>query len=243
MIARARAKGGKVSEEPSRLAFESSTSAELQVVQEPGRTIYRSVGKRVFDVTLVVAAAPVWGFVYGVVALLILLFDGRPIYHRAARVGWRGRDIEVLKFRTMRPDAGQVLASLLSADPELEREFKLTYKLQDDPRVTALGRWLRRLSLDELPQLVNVLKGDMSLVGPRPVVRPELEEYYGEAGDRVLAVRPGLTGLWQVSGRSLLSYDDRVALDLEYVEKGSLLMDLRVLLNTIPSVWRGHGAF
>jgi lipopolysaccharide/colanic/teichoic acid biosynthesis glycosyltransferase len=243
LIARARAKGGKVSEEPSRLAVESSTSADLQVVQEPGGSFYHSAGKRLFDVTLVVAAAPVWLLVYIVVALLILLFDGRPIYHRAARVGWRGRDIEVLKFRTMRPDAGQALTSLLASDPELEREFMLTYKLHDDPRVTALGRWLRRLSLDELPQLVNVLKGDMSLVGPRPVVRPELEEYYGELGARVLSVRPGLTGLWQVSGRSLLSYEDRVALDLEYVAKRNLVMDLRVLLCTIPSVCRGHGAF
>jgi exopolysaccharide production protein ExoY len=235
--------GAIVTEEPKRLSVEATTVADLHLVEDIAEGLYRSPGKRVLDVALVVAAAPIWLIVYAIVALLILLLDGRPIHHRSARVGWRGRDFAVLKFRTMRRDAGTELAALLAADPALDREFKLTYKLRSDPRVTPLGRWLRHLSLDELPQLLNVLSGDMSLVGPRPVVRPELEEYYGEFGDRVLSVRPGVTGLWQVSGRSLLSYDDRVALDLEYVRTCSLGTDFRVLLRTIRSVCRGHGAF
>jgi exopolysaccharide production protein ExoY len=243
LIVAPRIRGGEtISEEPSGMV-EGAGYADLRLVETPPGGFYRSVGKRLFDVALVVVGAPVWLILYAVVSLLILLLDGRPIHHRAARVGLNGRDIAVLKFRTMRLDAEERLAALLASDPALEREFALTYKLRDDPRVTSLGCWLRRLSLDELPQLVNVLRGDMSLVGPRPVVRPELEQYYGELGGLVLSVRPGLTGLWQVSGRSLLSYDERVALDLEYVRSESLLTDVRVLLCTIPSVCRGHGAF
>jgi exopolysaccharide production protein ExoY len=216
---------------------------DIEVLQGAGNEFYRRTGKRIFDVTVVLFAAAIWVPLYLLLAGLILLLDGRPIHHKAARVGAGGRDIEVLKFRTMRPGAASELTSLLAGNPELHQEFTETFKLRDDPRITRLGAILRRFSLDELPQLANVLRGDMSLVGPRPVVRPELDAYYGASAPRLLTVRPGLTGLWQVSGRSLLSYDDRVALDLDYVDNHSFLLDVRVLLRTVPSVFRGHGAF
>jgi exopolysaccharide production protein ExoY len=235
--------GGDITEDPSRLPFDTSQAPELRVVVEEPRDLYARFGKRLLDLLIVAVAAPVWLVMYALIALLILLLDGRPIHHRSARVGAGGEAMKVLKFRTMRRDAHSDLHTLLASDPGLKREFKETFKLRNDPRVTPLGRWLRRLSLDELPQLLNVVTGSMSLVGPRPVVRSELDDYYGENATVVLSVRPGLTGLWQVSGRSLLSYDDRVALDVAYVSTSGLATDLRILARTVPSVFRGHGAF
>jgi exopolysaccharide production protein ExoY len=205
--------------------------------------LYRDLGKRVLDVAIVFLFAPIWIPLYLLIAGLILLLDGPHVHHRSMRVGVEGCELAVLKFRTMRRDAQQLLDDLLLSDPSLAEEFATSVKLRFDPRVTPLGRILRRTSMDELPQLWNVLRGDMSLVGPRPVLQQELDEFYGASAGEVLRFRPGLTGLWQISGRSLLPYDERVALDLAYARRSSLATDLAILVRTVPSVVRGHGAF
>ena len=166
-----------------------------------------------------------------------------PLLYGHRRVGRGGREFGCLKFRTMVPDADAALERVLAADPAARREWAATRKLRRDPRVTAVGRVLRATSLDELPQLFNVLGGSMSLVGPRPVVREELDEHYGPAATYYAVVRPGITGLWQVSGRSDTSYAERVRLDVEYVRTCSAQLDMRILLRTVQVVLRRGGAY
>jgi exopolysaccharide production protein ExoY len=204
---------------------------------------YAMWGKRVLDVVLVLLWLPFWGLLYVVIALALFLAQGRPIHYRSTRVGRGGREFRVWKFRTMKLHADSELALLLTTNPALAQEFKDAVKLRLDPRVTRLGRFLRCASLDELPQLLNVICGQMSLVGPRPVLRVEMDELYGVHAAEIMRFRPGLTGLWQVSGRSLTSYEERVALDLRYTQECSLLVDLAIQLKTVPCVLRGYGAF
>jgi exopolysaccharide production protein ExoY len=174
------------------------------------------------------------------VALLVSL-DGGPVLFRHERIGRGGRPFVCYKFRTMVVDAEASLARLLTENPCAQAEWLASQKLRDDPRVTRIGRWLRRTSLDELPQLLNVLRGDMSLVGPRPVVRDELARYGAEI-PHYLRERPGLTGLWQVSGRNDLTYDDRVRLDGWYLRNKTLVGDLKILVRTCWIVIHGRGA-
>ncbi len=164
-------------------------------------------------------------------ATLVRLSSPGPVFYVQRRVGRGYRRFGCIKFRTMRPDADRVLARVLSADPELKAEFERDFKLRQDPRITWIGRWLRRTSLDELPQFLNVLRGEMSVVGPRPIVDKELNRY-GPYMDEVAAVRPGLTGLWQVSGRNNLSYKKRVKLDLAFSRCRSFSLDLAIILRT-----------
>lgn len=167
--------------------------------------------------------------------------DGGPAFFQHIRIGRGGRSFGCYKFRSMVMDSDRVLKRLLETDPTAAREWAATQKLQKDPRITPVGRLLRKTSLDELPQLLNVIKGEMSLVGPRPVVRSELE-YYGGNVKYYEAVRPGITGLWQISGRSDTTYAERVALDTEYVQKWTLRRDVMILLKTIPAVLAQKGA-
>ena len=198
--------------------------------------------KRALDMlgagTLLLVAAP---------ALLLLALlvraDGGPAFYAHERVGRGGRRFGCLKFRSMVVDSQSRLAALLEADPDVRAEWEATRKLRDDPRVTRIGRFLRATSLDELPQLLNVLRGEMSLVGPRPVVAAELAAHYGTAAEHYLSVRPGITGLWQVSGRSDTSYDTRVALDTQYATNPSIWTDLRILLRTPAIVVLRRGAY
>ena len=169
------------------------------------------------------------------IALLIKLSDGGPVLYSHPRLGRHGRIFKCLKFRSMRVDAQERLAALLVSDPVAAREWRESQKLRHDPRVTKLGNLLRKTSLDELPQFWNVLMGDMSLVGPRPITRAELERY-GRERRYYLLVRPGITGLWQVSGRSNASYDRRVELDRQYVERWTFVGDIKILLATVPAV-------
>ena len=206
-------------------------------------SLYQRYGKRVLDLLLILLLSPLWILLYLTIMAVILIVDGRPIHYRSTRIGRNGNEIPVLKFRTMEVNAETKLAALLVADPALGDEFKAAVKLRDDPRVTGSGRWLRRTSLDELPQLINVCVGDMSLVGPRPVLQSELEDFYGEYAAEVISHRPGMTGLWQVSGRSLLSYEERVALDVAYARRCALSEDLILLARTIPSVIQARGAY
>jgi lipopolysaccharide/colanic/teichoic acid biosynthesis glycosyltransferase len=172
-----------------------------------------------------------------VLALLVLLKDGRPVLHRRRVVGPKG-EFDAFKLRTMRVDADQVLRD----NPELQREFEINFKLTNDQRVTRLGARLRKSSLDELPQLWNVLKGEMSLVGPRMITPAELEKY-GEAAWIFGQVKPGLTGYWQIHGRQDTSYAERVKMDLFYVEHWSLALDLEIAVKTPVTIFRGVGAY
>jgi lipopolysaccharide/colanic/teichoic acid biosynthesis glycosyltransferase len=153
-----------------------------------------------------------------------------------------GKEFTAYKFRSMVIDAEQILQSILDGDPVRRREWNATQKLKDDPRVTKIGKFLRRTSFDEFPQLINILKGEMSLIGPRPVTFPELEKY-GENARRVLTVTPGLTGLWQVSGRSDTDYAERVSYDLYYIQSWSVWLDLWILYRTPAAIIKGKGAY
>jgi lipopolysaccharide/colanic/teichoic acid biosynthesis glycosyltransferase len=177
-------------------------------------------------------------------ALLVKLTSRGPVFYVQQRVGRDYRSFGCIKFRTMRRDADRILSRLLSESPDLQEEFRNDFKLKNDPRITRLGKFLRRSSLDELPQFVNVLRGEMSVVGPRPIVRQELPRY-GDRMEEVLAVRPGLTGLWQVSGRNNLSYDQRVSLDLRYASRRSFGMDLAIIFRTFGVMLdpRDRGAY
>jgi undecaprenyl-phosphate galactose phosphotransferase len=175
--------------------------------------------------------------------VLAIACEGWPVLFRDTRVGRAGRKFNVLKFRTMVPDAESLLEQHLASNPTARDEWYRSFKLRDDPRVTRLGRFLRVSSIDELPQLFNVLRGDMSLVGPRPVSSHELDYNYQDDKYFYLQVRPGITGLWQVSGRNECSYQERVNLDVKYVQDWSLRWDLVILLQTVPAVVRRRGAY
>lgn len=211
----------------------------------------QSLGKRVIDVVGAIAGLIVLAPLFLLVALLVKLTDpAGPVFYRQNRLGHLGRPIGVLKFRTMRwaystgpnrPYQTAQAAFTAMGREDLLAEFELTQKVADDPRVSPLGALLRRTSLDELPQLVNVLLGHLSLVGPRPITAPELEKY-GEHGDTFLTAKPGVTGLWQVSGRSETTYDERVRLDLRYIATRTLGLDLVILVRTVGVVLIQRGA-
>ncbi|WP_217571521.1 sugar transferase [Mesorhizobium sp. GbtcB19] len=198
--------------------------------------------KRSFDIVGSVAGLVLLSPLFLMVALLVKLSDNGPIFYGHKRIGRGGRIFSCLKFRTMVTDGERVLNAYLAANPEANAEWIATRKLKNDPRVTRVGQVLRKLSLDELPQILNILQGDMSLVGPRPVVRDELE-IYGSAAVYYLKSRPGLTGLWQVSGRNDVSYDTRVAFDRHYVENWSMFQDIRIIFKTVPAVWMSRGSY
>ena len=186
---------------------------------------------------LLLALLPLFGLL-----VVLIRADGGPGLFRHQRVGRGGRLFWCYKFRSMRMDADAVLAALLASNHAARQEWQARQKLAQDPRVTPLGRFLRSTSLDELPQLLNVLNGEMSLVGPRPVTARELLARYGDGSAWYLSVRPGITGLWQVSGRSTTSYEERVELDVRYAMSLSFRTDLLVLLRTPWAVLRRRGA-
>ncbi len=167
-----------------------------------------------------------------IISLLIKFSSRGPIFFKQVRVGKDKKLFECIKFRTMSKEADDILNNLLLKDDALRKEFKKTQKLKNDPRITPIGKFLRKTSLDELPQLLNVLKGEMSLIGPRPIVEKE-KIRYGKNLDKVFSIRPGITGLWQVSGRNKLSYKRRIKLDLIYVNERNLYMDFNILIRTI----------
>jgi len=193
--------------------------------------------KRCMDVGVSAALLVLLLPVFAVVSLLVLCDDGVPIIYRRRVVGLTG-NFDAFKFRTMVRNAD----SLLAATPNLKAEFERNFKLKDDPRVTRVGAILRRYSLDELPQLLNVLRGQMSLVGPRMITEAELGKY-GAQKHLVYSVKPGMTGYWQVRGRQNVSYEERVAMDADYVSRWSLSMDLKILAETPRKVFNREGAF
>jgi undecaprenyl-phosphate galactose phosphotransferase len=175
-------------------------------------------------------------------SLVVLMTSSAPVFFSHRRVGRGGQEFSVWKFRSMCKNPDEILEAYLQKHPERREEWTCTHKLTNDPRVTSAGRVMRRFSLDELPQLWNVIKGDMSLIGPRPIVRAEIEKY-GDAIHAYYAVRPGMTGLWQVSGRSNTTYTERVMLDRQYAEEWSPVMELNILLSTFRVVLTGDGAY
>lgn len=170
------------------------------------------------------------------ISLLIKLSSRGPIFFLHKRIGKNNVPFECIKFRTMYPESKDILENLFMKDSLIKREFEETYKIKNDPRITTIGKLLRKTSLDELPQFINVLKGEMSLIGPRPIVKEEKEKY-GKNFKKVFLIKPGITGLWQVSGRNNLTYKRRVMLDLNYVENYNLLMDLRILFRTFGVIF------
>ncbi|MHB8814696.1 MAG: sugar transferase [Steroidobacteraceae bacterium] len=249
-----------------RLSFDSDVEAESAIAFDTGASGLRSFeprqweeapaqafkphalpaspngpAKRVLDVLGAVVLAAVFSPLILAIAVLMRREGGSIIYkHR--RIGRNGRAFECLKFRTMVPNADEVLRELLERDAAIKAEWVRDHKLRCDPRVTRLGRFLRRTSLDELPQLWNVMRGEMSLVGPRPVVREELLRY-GRNVSTYLSAKPGITGLWQVKGRNDTDYRRRVVLDTYYVRNQNLLLDLYILLKTTRVVLGGSGAY
>lgn len=176
------------------------------------------------------------------VAVAIKLSDRGPVFFGHMRIGRDGRTFHCLKFRTMTTDGDAVLANYFRENPVAKAEWETTRKLKFDPRVTRIGHILRKLSIDELPQLINILRGDMSIVGPRPVVQDELK-FYGRSVSFYLRARPGLTGLWQISGRNDVGYQRRVAFDRYYVENWSFFEDIFIILKTIPAVCLARGSY
>lgn len=199
------------------------------------------IAKRVVDVCLAGLLLLVLSPLLLAIALAVVVASPGPVFYRHARLGRGGRPFGAWKFRTMVRNAEAALEGLLAADPALRSEWEASHKLEKDPRITRVGAFLRRSSLDELPQLFNVLAGDMSLIGPRPIAAPELPKY-GELYDLVSRVRPGMTGLWQVSGRSRLSYAERVELDVYYIKNWSFWLDLYIMLKTPFAVLRFEDA-
>ncbi|MDH5220483.1 MAG: undecaprenyl-phosphate galactose phosphotransferase WbaP [Betaproteobacteria bacterium] len=197
--------------------------------------------KRLFDIVGAFAFLFVLAPLFAYLVWRIWQTGGAPVFSHT-RVGRYGRPFGCLKFRTMVPNADEVLKALLETDPAARAEWERDFKLKDDPRITGIGEFLRRTSLDELPQLWNVLKGEMSLVGPRPIIEDELERYGDQVG-YYLETRPGITGLWQISGRNDTGYEDRVALDSWYVRNWSLWYDVVILVKTVRVVLRREGAY
>lgn len=199
----------------------------------PQRGVYRHLGKRLFDIAFVMLVAPIALLLIAISAALLWLEGGSPFY-RQQRLGRGGDRFEIIKLRTMVRDADRMLARMLEQNPEMRREWDSTQKLKNDPRITRVGDFLRKTSLDELPQLWNVLRGEMSVVGPRPMLPDQLPLY----GDpcHYFALRPGITGLWQVSNRNESEFTLRKTLDAEYDRCLSVLQDLRVLVLTVGAV-------
>lgn len=198
--------------------------------------------KRITDIVLASVAMIAFSPLFLMVAYSVKRTSSGPLFYGHKRIGLGGKEFKCLKFRTMCVNGDAVLRRYFDANPEALVEWQETHKLKNDPRVTRIGRVLRRYSVDELPQLLNVIKGDMSVVGPRPVVTEELLRY-GDAAQLYYSARPGITGLWQVSGRSDTSYETRVELDTVYVENWSLAADCRIMIRTIPAVIGSSGSY
>lgn len=198
--------------------------------------------KRAFDITFALVFLLVSLPVLILLSIALQIDSPGRLFFVQQRVGRHGRMFNCFKFRTMHEDAERLLEDLLATSPEARREWDLDHKLRIDPRVSRLGGVVRKLSLDELPQLLNILSGEMSVVGPRPIVRAEILKY-GSFFSDYCAVKPGLTGLWQVSGRNDVSYDERVQLDCEYRRKASFLFDMNIVLKTVPAVLGTKGSY
>lgn len=201
------------------------------------KLVYRTI-KKITDKVLSVLGLIVLSPVFLILAIIIKLDSKGPVFFKHRRIGKNGKEIYIYKFRTMHPNAEDMIKNF---NEEQMKEFRESYKLQDDPRITKIGDILRKTSLDELPQIWNILKGDLSIIGPRPVIEEELKKY-GENKEKFLSVTPGLTGYWQANGRSSTTYEERMEMELYYIDNCSLMMDIKIFFKTIISVLKKEGA-
>lgn len=199
--------------------------------------------KRIFDILFSLIILTLTSPLLALIALLVKLTTTGDVIFSHERIGRGGKKFKCYKFRTMHADAEERLKTILQRDPNRKKEWDATHKLKNDPRITKVGKILRKTSLDELPQFWNVLIGDLSVVGPRPVVYKELAVHFGEKAGKILSIRPGITGIWQVSGRNDTSYRTRIMLDEKYVDNHSFAMDLKLILKTIPVMIQAKGAY
>ena len=211
---------------------------QVKIASEYEKNVGYFIIKRIIDVIGALCGILLLSPVMIVVAIWIKLDSKGPVFFGHKRLGMKGEFIKVYKFRTMLPNAEELLKKLT---PKQKIEFEKSFKLENDPRITKLGQFLRKSSLDELPQLLNILKGNMSIVGPRPIVEREIDNY-GIYGDKLLSVKPGLTGNWQASGRSDTTYEERVQLDMNYIDYRSVWVDLKIIFKTFGAVVRKQGA-
>ena len=202
-----------------------------------------NVVKTAFDYILTLVGAVFIIPLFFYIAYRIKKEDPGPVFFAHTRIGKDGKPFPCYKFRSMVVNSQEMLQKYLVKNPAAREEWERDFKLKDDPRVTPIGKFLRSTSLDELPQIFNVLRGEMSLVGPRPVIQEELDKYYGETAKLYCTVKPGITGLWQVSGRSDIRYDERVALDATYIKYRSMWGDIVILWKTIGVVLMKKGAY
>lgn len=203
--------------------------------QYPKKYFYK-IFKTIFDLffssIILIAGLPI----FLIIALLIKFSSRGPIFFLQERIGKNKKTFNCIKFRTMHPEAEDILENLITNNENLRKEFEETHKLKNDPRITNIGKFLRKTSLDEIPQFLNVIKMEMSIIGPRPIVKKEIKKY-GESYNKVISIKPGITGLWQVSGRNNLSYKRRVILDCLYVDNISPLLDLRIIIRTFGVIF------
>ncbi|WP_315113970.1 sugar transferase [Clostridium intestinale] len=197
-----------------------------------------SLFKRIFDVVSSTLLLIILSPLFLILIILVKLDSKGPVFFGHKRIGYKGEIISVYKFRSMVQNAEEVLRNFT---PEQKAEFEKNFKLDDDPRVTKIGAFLRKTSLDELPQLINIIKGDMSVVGPRPIVQKEVAKY-GKYSDKLFSVKPGLTGFWQANGRSDTTYDERVQMDMYYIDNRSTWLDIKIIFKTFIAVVRKEGA-
>jgi len=202
----------------------------------------QKISKRIMEMILILLSTPFLVALFAIVALLIKMSGRGPVFYKHRRIGLDGKEIWIWKFRTMTHNAEFALEERLKEDPALQMEWETSFKLRDDPRITHIGRFLRHTSLDEIPQIWNVLKGEMSLIGPRPIVTEEIA-LYGDEFEIYKQVLPGITGLWQISGRNDLPYHDRVKLDVYYIQNWSIWLDIHILMHTILATLQARGAY
>jgi Undecaprenyl-phosphate galactose phosphotransferase WbaP len=198
--------------------------------------------KRLMDLGIVVMGGLILMPLFLVISALVKISSPGSVFFGHKRLGKDGKPFTAYKFRSMVQNSNEILDALLKSDPGMREEWAENHKLKNDPRITKIGKFLRRTSFDEFPQLINVLKGEMSLVGPRPIVNDEVEKY-GEDFNRIFSVKPGLTGLWQVSGRSDTDYGERISFDTYYLQSWSVWLDIWILYKTFGVVLRGKGAY
>ena len=197
---------------------------------------YYKIIKTIFDLFFALIILVVGSPIFIIIALLVKLSSRGPIFFLQKRIGKNKKSFNCIKFRTMHPEAEDILENLIINNEALRKEFEETHKLKNDPRITNIGKFLRKTSLDEIPQFLNVIKMEMSIVGPRPIVKKEILKY-GKSYKKVISIKPGITGLWQVSGRNNLSYKRRVILDCLYVDNMSPIIDLRIIIRTFGVIF------
>ena len=194
--------------------------------------IIKTIFDLLFSLIILIFGLPI----FLIIASLIKLSSRGPIFYFQERIGKNKKTFKCIKFRTMHPEAEDILENLITNNEKLRKEFEETHKLKNDPRITNIGKFLRKTSLDEIPQFLNVIKMEMSIIGPRPIVKNEIQKY-GKSYTKVISIKPGITGLWQVSGRNNLSYKRRVILDCLYVDNVSPLLDLRIIIRTFGVIF------